>query len=317
MSPDSRPSYPDKRAQWPELSEVPSLLAGAAALSARLKPSLDLWIARYGLGRKISTDSLALTMAAACPFGGLESLVLMAKAGLFVVLLDDLLDDWSVPSVEIERRALECLAALQRSSPSAPAGSAESRALGDLRIELEACRLFECLHLEWDEAFQRMIGGMLFERRICRREKDRHTANKPSFAEYMEHGKYSIGIPAYAITGAVVLGDESIVLRLAEFRELSEAAGYCVRLANDLASRSREKREMKTNAIDVKLAGATDSGAEAKLEAVENCLREEIGSGLELCRTLASKVNSRSGQPEEFVLRLAGIACYFYGIDDY
>src|SRR5687767_5631555 len=104
-------------------------------LTARAAQTLHGWAARYPLIRRVRVWPLALSIAAAAPFGTLESLISCARLNLWVFTLDDLFDEERVPRSELLRRT-ERYRALVFSQDDAPSGDSLASALCEIRDDL-------------------------------------------------------------------------------------------------------------------------------------------------------------------------------------
>jgi Terpene synthase family 2, C-terminal metal binding len=286
-----------------------------------LAPVLEARLAGFagchGLARDISFKGLALTIASAAPFATEEMLSPLAKAGLLIVMIDDMLDDLSLRESDIDERLRQVNEVVCGGTPVD--GGHLGAAVLDFRQELEAFPLFAVLYPEWVSSFRRMLAGMVVESNYRPDASGAVPGTMPSLEDYLFYASYSIGIPVYAVSGAIVFGDPSVVQKSAEYHALAEEAGRAVRLANDLATRKREENEKVVNAFSIVLAARQNAGEPLDgLEAlVEAQIWDEIRRRLDRCRSMAVQVGTDSGKPERFVVDLAFVVCGFYGLGDY
>jgi hypothetical protein len=303
----------DRQPLFDPSPEKQRIKESATVLEARLAG----FAACHGLAREISLKGIASTIASAAPFATEEMLSPLAKAGLLIVMIDDMLDDLSLRESEIDERLRQVNEAACGGPPVD--GDRLGTAVWDLRQELEAFPLFAVLYPEWLASFRRMIAGMVAETAYRPDPSGDMPDALPSMEDYLFYAGYSIGIPVYAVTGAIVFGDPSVVQKSAEYQALAEEAGRAVRLANDLATRKREENEKVVNAFSIVLADWRNAGkpSEGLETLVADEIREEIVRRLEHCRSMAVQVVTASGKPERFVVDLAFIVCGFYGLSDY
>jgi len=178
---------------------------------------------------------------------------IIADAGLVLFAIDDLLDERALTLDDTALRIAQYTAVARGEDCPEVAFDPIARAIKDLRRRLAMTDLRGDLLDAWSEAMGRMLTGMGAE---LPGADDLASTDLDS---YLATARDSVGVEWIALTAwiatcASVTRDRLPALRRAE-RELSTA----VRLANDLRTEARERREGRINAVT--LVG--DEGREA------------------------------------------------------
>jgi hypothetical protein len=287
-------------------------------LSARTSQTLHRWAARYPLIRRVRVWPLSLSVAAGQPFTQVEALISTARLSLWVFTLDDLFDEERVPQVELTRRATRYRALAHREIPC-PSGDSLATALCELRDDLATYPLFSSLGKEWADALCGTIEGMTREYQWRSAFRHDGVASLPTYEEYVDIGRYSIGGPPHMWAALITTGDESTPKHLDHLGAMEQLASTCIRLANDLQSYQKEVTEGKINALvilsrELREQGASEPEAYAQAEAR---VRADIAAGLDQLSALRKAAVTATGRPEAAIDNIARFVCDFYTQHDY
>jgi hypothetical protein len=286
-------------------------------LSARTSQTLHRWAARFPLIRRVRVWPLSLSVAAGAPFTSVDALISTARLSLWVFTLDDLFDEERVPQVELAKRA-ERYRALAHREIQAPTGDSLATALCELRDDLATYPLFASLGKEWADALCGTIDGMTreYQWRLSYRDDG---GKLPTYEEYVETGRYSIGGPPHIWAALITTDDPSTPKHLDHLRAMEQLASTCIRLANDLQSYQKEVNEGKINALVILskalcLQGVPEHEAYERAEAR---VRADIAAGLNRLSALRAAAVTKTGHPEAAIDNIARFVCDFYTQHDY
>jgi hypothetical protein len=237
---------------------------------------------------------------------------------LWVFTLDDLFDEKGLPEPELLRCAEHYRAiALDLTAP--PADNSLAAALGDVCHELARYPLFSSIGQRWAAATCGTIDGMLREYRWGAAYRQLGVVALPTYQEYLENGRYSIGGPPHVWAAVVTTNDPLTPLHLNVLQSMEEVASTCIRLANDLQSYAKEVDEGKFNAITLLRRAREQDGippGEARLGA-ETSIREQIARGLDDLARLRVRAQTQTGYPEAAIDDIARFVCEFYAQHDF
>ena len=284
--------------------------------AARVGGRLRQWAPDDEPVRQERIEPLALSITAAAPGASVASLAATAQVSPWVFAIDDIFDDRLVP-IELLRERCRHYVAQARGDldePSDPDDPMEV-ALAAVLLDLRPFSLFEPLRATWAAALARTLLGMLFEDAAQRRyAADENPDELPTYAAYLEPGLNSIGAPAH--TAAVLLTsiDASVPHALSALARLGREVAISIRLANDLRSFDRERRDGAVNASlihqhDLALAGVPQAAAR---RGSRHRVEEAIDAAMRRARGLARKVRTRSGDPEAAILGIGEVVTAFY-----
>jgi hypothetical protein len=290
-------------------------------LAARASRELHKWAARYPLMRRVRVWPVCLSVAAAAHFTSADIVVNMARMSLWIFTIDDLFDEEIVPFAELRRR----IARYNDILAGARADQRRERdklalALQGIRDDLSTAPLFPVLWDKWAEAVSGTLGAMMREHewRILYRSGS-GDAQLPSYDSYLSYGIYSIGGPPVIWTSLVAISDESTLEHLPRLKQLEHTASLCLRLSNDLRSRSKEIAEGNVNSIVIRQHEAMERGHPSEVAQEIACatVQEDIRRGLARCQELQRQARTRTGYPERVMTDIARFVCDFYVHHDY
>ena len=287
-------------------------------LSIRASRMLHRWATRYPLIRRERVWPLALSVAAAAPFAGVEALIATARLSLWVFTLDDLFDEERVPQAELLRRA-ERYRAIAHHRQADASDDSLAIALGEVRDDLARYPLYPALGPLWAEALCGTIDGMLREYHWRSAYRDRGAEALPSYAEYVANGLYSIGGPPHVWAALITTDDASTPRHLEHLRAMERLACTGIRLANDLQSFHKELAEGKINALVLLTQRFLAEGlpmAEAHARAQAR-VRAEIVDGLAQLGVLQAAAVTATARSEAAIADIARFVCDFYVEHDY
>lgn len=242
--------------------QLPSLARHAAETAA----DLAAWGHGFPLADTRRFGALALTTGVHLPGLSRGDRALAARLNGWIYAFDDLVDGvpierredadwlagWRLPDAALDQLATRCVAVVSgapmRASDDEPGGVVA--ALADLVSEVRTRPCSPALDAFWRDTFQRMLGGILRERRLT--AELAAGAAPPSPAAHLETARYSIGAPHYLATCFILhagADDPLLSQRLPLLTALALAAADIARLANDLRTWVREEDEGTYNSV--------------------------------------------------------------------
>ena len=289
--------------------------------AARVGGRLRQWAHDHEPVRQERIEPLALSITAAAPGASVASLAATAQVSLWVFAIDDIFDERLVPIEPLRERCRHYVARARGDldepcDPDDPMEVALAAVLRDLR----PFPLFEPLRASWAAALARTLRGMLFEDAAQRRyAADKNPDELPTYAANLEQGLNSIGAPAHTAAVLLTSNDASVPHALIALARLERQVAISIRLANDLRSFDRERRDGAVNALlihqrDLARAGVPPAAAwRGSRQRVEGA----IEAAMRRARGLATKVRTRSGDPEAAILGIGEVVTAFYRSFDY
>jgi Terpene synthase family 2, C-terminal metal binding len=287
-------------------------------LTARVSHALRLWAVRYPLVRRVRVWPLALSVAAAAPFAGVDALISTARVSLWVFTLDDIFDEERVPEAEMTKRADRYRTLAHGGSVTAPEDSMAT-ALQEIRDDLTRYPLFEPLGGEWAKALCGTIDGMMREFQWRAMLCHDPSAPLPTYEEYIANGLYSIGGPPHIWAELITANDPSTPEHVEQLRPMERIASTCIRLANDLQSYRKEVEEGNINALVLlgRNLEAIGFWPEQAHHQAERQVHADIADGLATLDVLRSAASTRTRRPEGTIADIAHFVCDFYREHDY
>jgi hypothetical protein len=288
-------------------------------LTTRTAQVLDAWAIRYPLMRRVRIWPLSLSVAAgAAPGTAVEAVISTARLSLWVFSLDDLFDEDRLPQVELTTRA-ERYRALAHFEIRCPSDDSLATALCEVRDDLATYPLFAPLGREWADALGGTIDGMTRENHWRFAYQHDGPASLPTYAEYLDVGRYSIGGPPHMWAALITTDDDSTPFHLDHLRAMEQLASTCIRLANDLQSYQKEIAEGTLNALVILSRPLREQGmSEADaLGAARARVRADIVAGLDQLSELRQRAATATGRPEAAIDNIARFVCDFYTQHDY
>lgn len=177
-------------------------------------------------------------------------LALVADAGLVLFAIDDLLDERALTLDDAALRIAQYSAVARGEDCPEVAFDPIARAITDLRRRLAMTDLRGDLLDAWADALARMLTGMGAE-----------LPGAPAPADldaYLATARDSIGVEWIALTAWIATCASATRAQLPALRRAGLDLSTAVRLANDLRTEARERREGRANAVTV----AGDEGRE-------------------------------------------------------
>jgi hypothetical protein len=169
-------------------------------------------------------------------------LAMVADAGLVLFALDDLLDDGALTLDESTLRVAQYTAVARGESCPEVAFDPIARAITDLRRRLAMTDLRGDLLDAWADAMARMLAAMGAELPgACDPAAD--------LDAYLSTARDSIGVAWVTLTGWIATSASATRAVLPALRRAERDFSTAVRLANDLRSCERERREGRVNAV--------------------------------------------------------------------
>jgi len=174
----------------------------------------------------------------------MPELELLTRWTLWLVAVDDLLDDLDLPDEPVADWVWRFLGDL----PSNPDDADPLRAaVGSIQRDLSRYPLYPALGARWRADMAGMVSGMLQERDWSRAP----LTGQPGFEEYLRNAMTTIGVYPCTVTAAILAGEPGAISEFSALAPVIQAAARCFRLANDLGTDARERAEGTLNAVSV------------------------------------------------------------------
>lgn len=249
----------------------------------QLTADLGPWVRGWSVINPVRLPTTALTLAAAAPDWDPANLQLLAKVTLWIFSIDDAIDEAQIPTKLLTRKLAAWRTVLQDPCRSHRRASDEYTAiLAEIGRSIAKSPLFKPLHAHWRRNFERMFAGMLFERETGRRVRADGPAALPSYAAYLEHGLYSVGVPSFATSASLLRAEPGTLAEWPVFVAMEREAGRALRLANDLRTWQKEAREHNLNALMILQHTYAVGGMPA--HAARTWAQREVARQMALCQ---------------------------------
>lgn len=294
-----------------------------------LAEMLQDWVPHYPILRPpripMAALSTALAFASAVPQLPAADYLPLSKMTLWIFGVDDITDERLITLADIQRQAKNWYAIAKDGAcdgnKSADNGELTT-ILWEMRDKLSNSHLFEPLHEQWASSLQDVLVGILQEYQYGLDYTAHGVQLLPSLDEYLHYGRCSIGVPGWALTALIILGDPAAKENFESAREAIHYAGAAIRLYNDLKSFDREVLEGNINSIVILHAGLQSKkdpyATEASLlaEAKQSVL-QLADSYAQKCYDLTERLQTGSRQFQEAIARTVSFHAYFYEEHDY
>lgn len=210
----------------------------------RLTDFLFEYFRDYPIFNPIRFQAVSLTSAAENPFISMGKLENRVKITIWIFAIDDLIDEKMIPENELKEKLdfykKVVLGEAHEVDPKDQCGSV----LLDIVKQIQSRPLYADLKDLWEQSFLKMITGMLLEA---------HEAPlNIGLEKYLDHSAYSVGVPMYVISAWILTEEQSKLHHRDELEELMMLSSKSIRLANDLRTYEKEKKENNLNAIMIK-----------------------------------------------------------------
>jgi hypothetical protein len=169
-------------------------------------------------------------------------LAMIADAGMVLFAIDDLLDDGALTLDEATLRVEQYTAVARGETCPEVAFDPIARAITDLRRRLAMTDLRGDLLDAWAETMARMLAGMGAELPGARDPA-------ADLDAYLATARDSIGVAWVTLTGWIATSATATRAQLPALRRAGRNFSAAGRLANDLRSCERERREGRCNAV--------------------------------------------------------------------
>lgn len=270
-------------------------LAPYALLSMRLLADLRAWSVGYGddvAGKPL--EAMALAVAAIAPWSDSAALRLAARTAVWLYAVDDLVDVRASSLAEVDEVLARCIAVVSKGArdESHPVFAA----LCDVQRELESKPLYCALEALWVRKFESCMLGMRYAWQVGRGEIPR-----PSIGEYLEHADSILKWITIVTLWAGTAGPD-LPRHLGVLVPCADDVCVAVRLANDLATSARERREGIANATAL---------------ASPDWIRAELGRRRRRVRSGLGPLAAGGYPPAVILTRSVDWAMRFYDLADF
>jgi hypothetical protein len=302
--------------------------AGFAERVGEIAADLQDWAERFPVLDSVRFPAIALTVTAHIPELERRQQTLAAAITAWIFAFDEAVDRGRNREADLEDRAMSYKMIVRDQMPSPAKDSLAvdqlARLLVEIRKDLATYRSFESLSGYWQCSFERMIDGILRERRLGNdraRSTNPNLWDSPTFDSLMETARHSIGVPHYLATCFILYEDATIVDRLPQLMPIVRGCAEAVRLANDLQTWQKEEIEQTLNTVVVirQAIGQAEpalSLAECQVRSIEE-VRQRLASRVEATLALLASSPVPSGRPESGIARLVRFVPEFYARHDY
>lgn len=182
--------------------------------------------------------AVSACVVASAPWLRVRELLTLAKLGLWICAFDDLADERIVGVAELDGRASRYLACARGRIPAIVAADPLARMMRDIGKSLRATDPDPIVWRRWLAELRAMMAAMSWERRAA------DGVVEP--AEYLRHAVDSIGVGVAALAAWMLIGGRGLPGRL---MDMKARCALVVRLANDLQTIERERRERSLNVL--------------------------------------------------------------------
>lgn len=225
-------------------------------------------------------------------------LALVADAGLVLFAIDDLLDDGALTLDDAALRIEQYTAVARGEFCPEVAFDPIALAITDLRRRLAMTDLRGDLLAAWADAMGRMLAGMGAELPgACDPAAD--------LEAYLATARDSIGVEWITLTAWIATSASATRVQLPALRRAERDLSTAVRLANDLRTEARERREGRVNAV-------TLVGDDGRADLRERCDRA-LADGRETLR----REGVEGTDPGRFLERFAAAIVAMYDTRDF
>jgi Terpene synthase family 2, C-terminal metal binding len=314
-------------------------------VSKDLSEKLILWASHHHYLRRKRILPLAIGMAASMPFVSVDDLTSIGKLNLWIFGIDDIVDEWqgkqkdlfdfinlykSVlldPKLELDitpsqkRKRIENVHERSRINlfTTADCYNEVSLALKEILNDLAHYPLFQSLKSIWQDSIFKTISAMEKEQKWkLAYKKNKSKAILPTLHTYMKVGFNSIGAIPHMWSSILTMNDISIFEHFHYLQKIEHLASATIRLANDLQSFDREKREGKFNSVTIVAQHfESDGDYERSIKTAKEYIAQLIHENLTLLNRLCSKKITLTGYPESSIFNCSQFTCDFYSLRDF
>lgn len=242
--------------------------------------ALHTYFDSYPVFNPVRFPATALTSVCENPYLPVSILEQIVRVPVWIFTIDAVIDEQQFTEAVVRERIAVYEQIARGATDIDVTADPYAYILADIRRGLTARPAFESLRPLWEDCYIRMMDGMMFEAYD-------HPL-RPTWDEYLNHGLYSIGLPLYVVSTWILqleAGAKPDFTRLIDMMKLS---GICIRLANDLRTYEKEKREGNLNAIMIKeqelIAGGAD--LQTATRAAFSCVQSELNRYMQVFESM-------------------------------
>ena len=284
---------------------------------------MEGWAPRYSSVLPIRIPAIALHNVAIMPQLNILASALIGKLTLWIFGIDDVIDDRRVSLEELRQGLAQrwCQIASGDSYAETDDGDQLAAMLGEIRKELSGYPLFKSLSAEWSTNVRLLIESGVRQYQYALEYEAHGPKALPTLDEYLQNGIYTIGIPWWALTLAIVLDDSSVMEHWGVMEEVARSTSAAVRLYNDVQSLDKELQENNVSSVIIKYHGILGRNSqvteESSLSEAKQYIWQMADSYTQKCYDLTRSTRTKSGQFEAIMHRMAAYNAFFYHGYDY
>jgi hypothetical protein len=284
---------------------------------------MEGWAPRYSCVLPIRIPAIALHNVAIMPQLNILASALIVKLTLWIFGIDDVIDDRRVSLEELGQGLAQRWCRIASGDPYAETDGGDQLAamLGEIRKELSGYPLFKSLDAEWSAHVRLLIESGVRQYQYALEYEAHGPKALPTLDEYLQNGIYTIGIPWWALTLAIVLDDSSIMKHGGVMEEVARSTSAAVRLYNDVQSLDKELQENNVSSVIIKYHEILDRNShvteESALSEAKQYIWQMADSYTQKCYDLTRSTQTKSGQFEAIMHRMAAYNAFFYHGYDY
>jgi hypothetical protein len=266
----------------------------AYELEQAVHASLGPWTPWF---RPAALPGLTMTVAVTAPELPFASQVVLAKLGAWICAFDDLVDHGALADDELALRIGQYQQLACYGCPEI-AFDPIARLCAEVLDALVSAPLGQQL---WQQLSAQLIAtcaGMLGERQLLAQQR---AGRRVSAEQYLHHGADSVAIGLATTAAAILIGEPRVVEQLGALRCAQRHAAIAVRLANDLATWTRERAEGSSANV------LSFAGDEARSE-----IDARIDRELQSCAIAIRPLAALAPMTAAFVTRFAGVLVATY-----
>lgn len=257
---------------------------------------------------------ISLVVSGAAPFCSVNSLTLMVNIGLWLFCVDDFFDEKLVNKKELNHFINDFLNIIEGHHENLKDKNELNYILQNTYHSLSQHQSFSLLKKEWSKSIETILNGMLEESKWFLNFKKKNYDLLPSYDEYVEITRYTSGVPTYIWSMLIVINDDSIASNIAYLQQMEKLSSTCIRLANDIESAEREKKEGKINTLTILSLELEKGGMSKESAAIESqkIVLNNLSQCLNELKKLRSHIQTKTGLAESVIDDIAIFTCEFY-----
>jgi hypothetical protein len=257
---------------------------------------------------------ISLVVSGAAPFCSVDSLSLMVNIGLWLFCVDDFFDEKLLNKAQLKHFIDDFRNIIAGAHEKIRDNNELNCILKNAYNDLSQHQSFNLLKKEWANSISTILNGMSEESKWYLDFQKKNYDKLPSYEEYVEITRYTSGVPTYIWSMLTVIDDDSITSHIPYLQQMEKLSSTCIRLANDIESAEREKKEGKINTLTILCLELEKSGMPKELAEIESqkIVLANLAKCLKELSNLRNQVQTKTGLAESVIDDIAIFTCEFY-----